>query len=91
VDVLWVGHFDLTQSMGIPGQFDNPRFLDALRRVVDVCHTHNLGAGIQPGTMAQAKEWMAIGFNVISYSTDMAVYLAAMHDAIAQVRGLAGT
>ena len=24
IDVLWVGHFDLTNSMGIPGQFDHP-------------------------------------------------------------------
>ena len=34
VDVLWVGHFDLTQSMGIPAEFHNPRFLDALKQVI---------------------------------------------------------
>ena len=34
VDVLWVGHFDLTQAMGIPGQFGHPEFLAALSRVV---------------------------------------------------------
>jgi 2-keto-3-deoxy-L-rhamnonate aldolase RhmA len=87
VDVLWVGHFDLTQSMGIPGQFGHQRFHDALKRVVDVCATHNKGAGIQPGSIEQAREWMEIGFNVISYSTDMAVYLAAMTQAVGQIRG----
>ena len=25
IDVLWVGHFDLTNFLGIPGQFDDPR------------------------------------------------------------------
>ena len=30
VDVLWLGHFDLSQSMGIPGQFDHPDFLAAV-------------------------------------------------------------
>ena len=35
VDVLWVGHYDLTQSMGIPGQFQHPRFLEAIRAVID--------------------------------------------------------
>ncbi|MDQ6907581.1 MAG: aldolase/citrate lyase family protein [Chloroflexota bacterium] len=89
VDVLWVGHFDLTQSMGIPGQFHDARFVDNLKRVVDVCNRHDLGAGIQPGSIEQAREWMAIGFNVISYGTDMSVYLAAMTDAVAQVRALA--
>src|SRR4051794_9694010 len=29
IDVLWVGHFDLTTSMGIPAQFDHPRYLAA--------------------------------------------------------------
>jgi 2-keto-3-deoxy-L-rhamnonate aldolase RhmA len=90
VDVLWVGHFDLTQSIGIPGQFGNQRFLDALKRVVEVCNTHNVGAGIQPGSIEQAREWMALGFNVISYSTDMAVYLAAMTQAVGQIRGTGG-
>ncbi|MHB8646052.1 MAG: HpcH/HpaI aldolase family protein [Thermomicrobiales bacterium] len=89
VDLLWVGHFDLSQSMGIPGQFHDPRFLGNLKRVVDVCNRHNLGAGIQPGSIEQAHEWLDIGFNVISYGTDMSVYLAAMTDAVTQVRALA--
>src|SRR5689334_11460942 len=40
VDVLWVGHFDLTQSLGIPGQFHHQIFLDALKRVVDTARQH---------------------------------------------------
>ena len=89
VDVLWVGHFDLTQSMGIPGQFHDQRFLDNLKRVVDACNRHNRGAGIQPGSIEQAREWLETGFNVISYSTEMAVYLTAMTQAVQQVRALA--
>ena len=27
VDALWVGHFDLTNFMGIPGQFGHPDYL----------------------------------------------------------------
>ncbi|MDQ6833502.1 MAG: aldolase, partial [Chloroflexota bacterium] len=86
---LWVGHFDLTQSMGIPGQFHDQGFLDNLKRVIAVCNQYHLGAGIQPGTIEQAREWLEIGFNVISYGTDMSVYLAAMTDAVTQVRSLA--
>lgn len=88
VDVLWVGHFDLTQSLGIPGQFHHQMFLDAVKRVVDIAHQHGLGAGIQPGNMAQAQEWIALGFDVISYSNDQHVYLDAMTRAVADVRGL---
>src|SRR5215207_10151284 len=90
VDVLWVGHFDLTQALGIPGQFHNQLFLDALKRVVETARQHGLGAGIQPGSLAQAKEWIELGFDVISYSADLYVYLDAMTRAVADVRGLAG-
>ena len=89
VDVLWVGQFDLSQSLGIPGQFHDQRFLDALKRVTDGCNAHSVGAGIQPGSLEQAREWMAIGFNVISYGTEVSVYMAAMKQAVQQVRALA--
>lgn len=90
VDVVWVGHFDLTQSMGITAQFHHERFMDALRRVTSVAKAHGVGAGIQPGSIEQAREWIALGFDVVSYSTDMAVYLAAMNHAVGQVRALTG-
>ncbi|MEX1019143.1 MAG: aldolase/citrate lyase family protein [Litorilinea sp.] len=89
VDVLWVGHFDLTQSMGIPGQFHHPQFLDHMARVVEVANAHNLAAGIQPGSLEQAQEWMEIGYNVISYSGDFSVYAAALSQAVQGVRDLA--
>jgi 2-keto-3-deoxy-L-rhamnonate aldolase RhmA len=91
IDVLWVGHFDLTQSLGIPGQFHHPLFLDALKRVVDVGRQHGLGLGIQPTSLAQAQEWLELGFNVISYSGDRFVYAAALAEGIAGVRSMAAS
>jgi 2-dehydro-3-deoxyglucarate aldolase/4-hydroxy-2-oxoheptanedioate aldolase len=88
VDVLWVGHFDLTQSLGIPGQFHHPAFLEALARVVDATRRHGLGAGIQPGSLEQAQEWMQLGFNVLSYSGDLSLYLEALTQAVARLRQL---
>ena len=32
VDCIWVGHFDLSASMGIPGQFDHPDYIKAERQ-----------------------------------------------------------
>jgi len=91
VDVLWVGHFDLTNSQGIPGDFRHTLFLEAMDLVVKTCRKYGLGAGIQPGSLAQAQEWMGMGFNVISYSGDFFVYAAAMKQAVDGVRQLAQT
>ena len=86
VDVLWVGHFDLTQSMGIPGQFHHERFIAALKTVVSAARKHGLAAGIQPGSTDQADEWIALGFNVISWSSDIAVYRTALESSVKRLR-----
>ena len=86
VDGLWVGHWDLTQFMGIRGQFHDARFLAALKRVVDTAQKHGLATIIQPHNAAQLQEWLEIGFNVFSYDADFYVYKRALSEAIAEVR-----
>ena len=88
VDILWVGHFDLTQSMGILAEFHHERFLGALRQVIDTAKKHGLGACIQPGSREQAKEWIEMGFNVISYNADIFLYIEAMTQAVSDMREL---
>ena len=40
IDVLWLGHFDLTNSMGIPGDFAHARFKDAVARIAAAADRH---------------------------------------------------
>ena len=86
VDNLWVGHFDLTQSMGIPGQFQDDRFLQALDIVVEAAHKNGKTAGIQPGNMEQAEQWIDRGFNVISWTSDYQVYRRALQNEVGALR-----
>jgi 2-keto-3-deoxy-L-rhamnonate aldolase RhmA len=86
VDCLWVGHYDLSQSMGIPAQFHSDKFLDALRTVVAAARKHGKLLGIQPGTAEQADEWIALGFNVISWSADIAVYRSSLQSGVNHLR-----
>lgn len=86
VDVLWVGHFDLTQSMGIPAQFHHPDFLAAVGSVIEAARRHGRRSAIQAGNDAQAAEWLALGFNVMSFGLDFAVYRDALRAAVDGVR-----
>ena len=45
IDCLWVGHFDLSASMGIAGQFDHPDFIAAVDRVGRACRKHKKSFG----------------------------------------------
>ena len=78
VDIVWVGHYDLTVSMGIPTQFDHPRCLAAMDALLDSCSRHGVAPGFLPGTPEAAAHWIAKGFRVISLGTDFGVYIEAM-------------
>jgi 2-keto-3-deoxy-L-rhamnonate aldolase RhmA len=86
VDVLWVGHMDLSTSMGIVGQFDQPAFHAALDRVVAAAQKYGKFTGIQPSTPEQARDWIGHGFQAISWSTDVGVYRAGLIRAIEDLR-----
>ncbi len=82
VDVLWVGHFDLTANMGLVGQFEHPDFHAALERTVAAAARHGKASAIQPGTKEQFQAWKAKGFSVLSYGADFNLYRAALAAAL---------
>ena len=78
VDIAWMGHFDLTVSMGIPAQFENPRFLEAMDALVACCRRHGVAPGFLPATPAAAAHWIRAGFRAISLGSDIGVFLNGM-------------
>jgi len=78
VDVAWVGHYDLTVSMGIPAQFDHPRFLAAMDALVASCCRHHVAPGFLPASSEAAVHWIRKGFRAISLGSDVGVFLDAM-------------
>ena len=70
VDVLWLGHFDLSNFLGIPGQFSHPVFQDAIRRIVGAAKQHGKAAGYMAADAALGKEYLGHGFRMIATGTD---------------------
>jgi 2-keto-3-deoxy-L-rhamnonate aldolase RhmA len=85
VDCLWVGHFDLSVSLGIPGEFDNPKFTKAIDRVIAAARKHGKALGRLVPTVEQGVQLHHAGFDFICYSGDVWV----LHNALAEaVKGL---
>ena len=57
IDVGWLGHFDLSNSMGITGQFDHPDFLKAVDRMVAACTKHGKTATRPSSSPEMARDW----------------------------------
>jgi 2-keto-3-deoxy-L-rhamnonate aldolase RhmA len=86
LDVLWVGQFDLTASMGIPAQFDHSTYLAALDRVAEACRRHGKAAGFMVTSEAEAVDVLRRGFTCLAYHGDLWLYQQALQAGVATVR-----
>jgi 2-dehydro-3-deoxyglucarate aldolase/4-hydroxy-2-oxoheptanedioate aldolase len=73
IDVLWVGHFDLSNFMGMPAQFDNPTFLQAMQHVADVARRHGKAAGFMATDPAWVDRAKAMGYTMLAVGTDVSL------------------
>ncbi len=90
VDCLWIGHFDLSCSLGIPGQFDHPDFLDAVATVVRAARQHGKALGRLVPDVVEAIRLHGEGFDFICYSGDVWVLYGAIEAALSEIRERAG-
>lgn len=86
VDVGWLGHFDLTNTMGITAAFDHPRFHAAVDTLVGACRRHDKAAGILADSVAMAEAFRARGFRCLGYGTDITLLRGALRDGLARLR-----
>jgi 2-keto-3-deoxy-L-rhamnonate aldolase RhmA len=86
IDVLWIGHFDLTASLGIPGQFDHADYLGAVDRLVEVSRAAGKALGIMAGGLADARWALDRGFRALAYGGDLWLYQEALRSGLAQLR-----
>ena len=86
IDCLWIGHFDLTNSLGIPGQFSHPAYLSAVERVLEACQRHGKAPGIMSGDVATAQAQLAQGFRALAYSGDLWLYQQALRQGLDALR-----
>ena len=70
VDVLWLGHFDMSNFLGIPGQFSHPLFQDAIKKIVGAANKHGKAAGYMAASAALGKEYLGHGFRMLATGTD---------------------
>jgi 2-keto-3-deoxy-L-rhamnonate aldolase RhmA len=87
VDVVWLGHFDLTNFLGIPAQFDHPRYVAAVERLLAACQKHGKTPGFMAGDEAWARAYKAKGFRMIAYSTDTMMLRDSLARGVGVLRG----
>jgi len=85
VDVLFVGPLDLSVNLGCPGDFTQPRFVEALKKVVQSCNDNGKTPGIltKTGFEQQHKD---LGFRFTAVGSDSLAVVQAMEANLATLR-----
>ena len=86
VDLLFVGPNDLTHSMGIPGRFDDPRYLEALALVAGAARAAGKAAGVMLRNPGEVRSHFELGYSFFAISTDASLLAATEREAVAAAR-----
>lgn len=86
VDGIFVGPFDLSISMGVPGQFDAPEFQAAVTRIVAACRAAGKYCMFFTGTADGVIDGFRRGFDAMAYSLDAALFIQSVKRDVEDIR-----
>ena len=78
VDLLFVGPADISQVMGVPGDFENPKCLDAIERIAQACASAGKPWGIVPRGPEYAARMLGWGCRMFVLGFDIHVVHAGI-------------
>jgi 2-keto-3-deoxy-L-rhamnonate aldolase RhmA len=86
IDVGWLGHYDLTNTMGITAEFNRPEFHAAVDKLFAACRKYGKAPGFLAASEEHAREWRAKGIRCLCYGTDISVFQTALAQALRSLK-----
>ena len=74
IDVIFFGPYDLSQSLGIPGQVEDDRVVKRIGDIQKVCKANGIVTGVFVDDMAMLKRYADMGVQYLSYSVDVGLF-----------------
>jgi len=90
VDAFFVGPYDLSCSLGVPGQFNNPIYIKAINNILEIGTKFNKACGIHviEPELEKLKENISLGYKFIAYSVDFRMLDVAARNGIKVIKKL---
>jgi 2-keto-3-deoxy-L-rhamnonate aldolase RhmA len=89
MNIAMVGPADLSISLGIPGQFENPLLVSTVDKLIEQCNRHGVVPGIQTRSLAMSKFWAERGMRFIGTAAEHALLLEKSKETVAALRAVA--
>jgi 4-hydroxy-2-oxoheptanedioate aldolase len=77
LDILFVGPYDLSQSLGVPGQVSHPTVIEAIKGIAEKAKKAGVVIGVFCDTYEAATLWRNAGIQYLSYSVDVGIFTEA--------------
>lgn len=87
LDAVLIGPHDLSCSLGIPEQYDHPRFDEAVRTIFRIARERGVGAGIHFWLgLEQEITWAKAGGNLVMHASDLAAFSRTLKSEVELLR-----
>jgi 2-keto-3-deoxy-L-rhamnonate aldolase RhmA len=87
IDLGWLGHYDLSDSLGCVGAFDDPRYVAAEAAFRAAATQAGKPVGWLAGTATLARDAVAKGYRCLCLNTDIGLLRGGFTDALTIARG----
>ncbi len=85
LDGIFIGPFDLSISMGIPGQFQNPVFVEAVDRIMKACKDEGKVCLIFTTDAEGSRDYLTKGAQCVAQGIDSSVFAHAYERMVADI------
>ncbi len=85
IDILFVGPYDLSQSLGIPGEVDNPMVVEKMKLIVEKARAKGKVVGTFVDDMKMLEMWKKVGIQYLSYNVDVGIFMESCKDILDKI------
>ncbi|HZL57536.1 MAG TPA: aldolase/citrate lyase family protein [Bryobacteraceae bacterium] len=87
IDAVMIGPADLSISLGVPGEFQHPKVIEAMESVRDTCLSKGIAPGTQTRAVPQAKFWKERGMTFLGCGSEIGFLFEKARETVAALSG----
>ena len=86
LDIIFIGPYDLSQSLGVPGDINNPLVEEKMKEVLEKARKAGVVVGTFVDDIESAQKWIELGVQYISYSVDVGIIYQSMKSIVQKLK-----
>lgn len=86
IDVIYIGQYDLSQAIGMPGKVNDPKVINFMETNVEKIREKGIAVGSLAHNLKEINFLMDLGFQFITYIVDGTVLYHAFNDIVKEFK-----